>query len=77
MQTVHWKYFIMRGFSLLGEFIIGGFHCTQDKRNIYTLIKVFVTAKPMIISSSSPFYHDNLRAYGGEGEGEGDSSSPL
>ena len=25
MQTVHWKNFIMRGFSLLGEFIIGGF----------------------------------------------------
>ena len=25
MQMVHWKNFIMRGFSLLGEFIIGGF----------------------------------------------------
>ena len=24
MQMVHWKNFIMRGFSLLGEFIIGG-----------------------------------------------------
>ena len=24
MQMVHWKSFIMRGFSLLGEFIIGG-----------------------------------------------------
>ena len=24
MQIVHWKNFIIRGFSLLGEFIIGG-----------------------------------------------------